>query len=47
MKLLLPANEVLGGLVSAAVAIPLAMGYGMFASPPWAKITLKTAHWRG
>ena len=24
-------NDVLGGLVSAAVAIPLAMGYGMFA----------------
>ena len=34
MKLLLPANEVLGGLVSAAVAIPLAMGYGMFAFAP-------------
>ena len=24
-------NDVIGGLVSAAVAIPLAMGYGMFA----------------
>jgi MFS superfamily sulfate permease-like transporter len=24
-------NDVVGGLVSAAVAIPLAMGYGMFA----------------
>jgi sulfate permease, SulP family len=34
MKLLLPANEVLGGLASAAVAIPLAMGYGMFAFAP-------------
>jgi sulfate permease, SulP family len=34
MKLSLPANEVLGGLVSAAVAIPLAMGYGMFAFAP-------------
>jgi sulfate permease, SulP family len=34
MKLLLPANEVLGGLMSAAVAIPLAMGYGMFAFAP-------------
>ena len=34
MKLLLPADEVLGGLVSAAVAIPLAMGYGMFAFAP-------------
>jgi len=34
MKLLLLANEVLGGLVSAAVAIPLAMGYGMFAFAP-------------
>ena len=34
MKLLLPANEVLGGFVSAAVAIPLAMGYGMFAFAP-------------
>ena len=31
MKRSLPANDVLGGLVSAAVAIPLAMGYGMFA----------------
>jgi sulfate permease, SulP family len=24
-------NDIIGGLVSAAVAIPLAMGYGMFA----------------
>ena len=47
MKLLLPANEVLGGLVSAAVAIPLAMGYGMFAFAHLAKITLLMAHWRG
>jgi hypothetical protein len=31
MKLSLPANDVFGGLASAAVAIPLAMGYGMFA----------------
>jgi sulfate permease, SulP family len=32
MKLLSPVrNDVFGGLVSAAVAIPLAMGYGMFA----------------
>ena len=35
MKLLLPANDVFGGLVSAAVAIPLAMGYGMFAFAPF------------
>jgi SulP family sulfate permease len=34
MRLLLPANDVFGGLVSAAVAIPLAMGYGMFAFAP-------------
>lgn len=34
MKRSLPANDVLGGLVSAAVAIPLAMGYGMFAFAP-------------
>jgi sulfate permease, SulP family len=34
MKLSLPANDVFGGLVSAAVAIPLAMGYGMFAFAP-------------
>jgi sulfate permease, SulP family len=34
MKLSLPANDVVGGLVSAAVAIPLAMGYGMFAFAP-------------
>src|SRR5271156_2500743 len=34
MKLLLPARDVFGGLVSAAVAIPLAMGYGMFAFAP-------------
>ena len=34
MKRSLPANEVLGGLVSAAIAIPLAMGYGMFAFAP-------------
>jgi MFS superfamily sulfate permease-like transporter len=31
MKLSLPANDVFGGLTSAAVAAPLAMGYGMFA----------------
>ena len=34
MKLSLPTNDVVGGLVSAAVAIPLAMGYGMFAFAP-------------
>ena len=34
MKRSLPANDVLGGLVLAAVAIPLAMGYGMFAFAP-------------
>ena len=34
MKRSLPANDVLGGLVSAAIAIPLAMGYGMFAFAP-------------
>src|SRR5580658_1593511 len=34
MKLSLPANDVFGGLVSAAVGIPLAMGYGMFAFAP-------------
>ena len=34
MKRSLPANDVLGGLASAAVAIPLAMGYGMFAFAP-------------
>ena len=34
MRLLLPADDVFGGLVSAAVAIPLAMGYGMFAFAP-------------
>jgi sulfate permease, SulP family len=34
MKLSLPANDVFGGLVSAGVAIPLAMGYGMFAFAP-------------
>jgi SulP family sulfate permease len=34
MKLSLPTNDVFGGLVSAAVAIPLAMGYGMFAFAP-------------
>src|SRR5271154_1364965 len=34
MKLSLPANDVFGGLVSAAVAVPLAMGYGMFAFAP-------------
>jgi len=34
MKLLLPAKDVFGGVVSAAVAVPLAMGYGMFAFAP-------------
>src|SRR5277367_2732854 len=34
MKLSLPANDVFGGLASAAIAIPLAMGYGMFAFAP-------------
>jgi sulfate permease, SulP family len=34
MKLLLPAKDVFGGLVSAAIAVPLAMGYGMFAFAP-------------
>src|SRR5271163_4191418 len=34
MKLLLPARDVFGGVVSAAVAVPLAMGYGMFAFAP-------------
>src|SRR5271169_1420213 len=34
MKLSLPANDVFGGVVSAAVAVPLAMGYGMFAFAP-------------
>src|SRR5271167_4067592 len=34
MKLSLPANDVFGGVVSAAVAIPLAMGYGIFAFAP-------------
>jgi MFS superfamily sulfate permease-like transporter/CRP-like cAMP-binding protein len=34
MKLSLPTDDVFGGLVSAAVAIPLAMGYGMFAFAP-------------
>jgi MFS superfamily sulfate permease-like transporter len=34
MKLLLPVKDVFGGVVSAAVAIPLAMGYGMFAFAP-------------
>ena len=31
IKLSLLTNDVIGGLISAAVAIPLAMGYGMFA----------------
>jgi len=34
MKLLLSAKDVFGGVVSAAVAVPLAMGYGMFAFAP-------------
>ena len=34
MKLSLAANDVFGGLASAAVAIPLAIGYGMFAFAP-------------
>jgi MFS superfamily sulfate permease-like transporter len=34
MKLSSPANDVFGGLASAVVAIPLAMGYGMFAFAP-------------
>jgi sulfate permease, SulP family len=34
MKLSLVANDVFGGLASAAIAIPLAMGYGMFAFAP-------------
>jgi sulfate permease, SulP family len=34
MKLSLAANDVFGGLASAAIAIPLAMGYGMFAFAP-------------
>jgi MFS superfamily sulfate permease-like transporter len=47
MKLLLPANEVLGGLVSAAVAIPLAMGYGMFAFAPLGEDYFEDGAWRG
>src|SRR6188472_2337078 len=36
-------DDVIGGLVSAAIAIPLAMGYGMF--DLWATNILPTAHW--
>ena len=38
-------DEVSGGLVSAAVAIPLAMGYGMFAFVSLGDKYLPTAHW--
>jgi SulP family sulfate permease len=34
MKLSSAANDVFGGLASAVIAIPLAMGYGMFAFAP-------------
>jgi sulfate permease, SulP family len=47
MKLSLAANDVFGGLASAAIAIPLAMGYGMFAFAPLGENYFEDGAWAG
>jgi len=47
MKRPFAANDVSGGLVSAAIAIPLAMGYGMFAFAPLGENYFEDGAWAG
>ena len=47
MKLSSAANDVFGGLASAAIAIPLAMGYGMFAFAPLGENYFEDGAWAG